>query len=80
MALNAVFFPLLSTLLPRWLSRMDHKHVVSGRKVKKVIVLVSGVGTPRNWTHSINGNSTEACANLMELFLHRLYPDVTVVK
>lgn len=94
--IGAVFFPLLSTLLPRWLGQIADKFGdnSSSKKapssnvaaplytpnVKKVIVLVSGVGTPRNWTHSINGNSTRACAELMELFINTLYPDVTVVK
>lgn len=94
--IGAVFFPLLSTLLPRWLGQIADKFGdnSSSKKapssnvaaplytpnVKKVIVLVSGVGTPRNWTHSINGNSTRACAELMELFINTLYPDITVVK
>ncbi|KAL7499111.1 hypothetical protein ACHAWT_006816 [Skeletonema menzelii] len=91
--IGAVFFPLLSTLLPRWLGQIadkfgDDRKAPSSNvaaplytpNVKKVIVLVSGVGTPRNWTHSINGNSTRACAELMELFINTLYPDVTVVK
>lgn len=94
--IGAVFFPLLSTLLPRWLGQIADKFgdASTSKKaplsnvaaplytpnVKKVIVLVSGVGTPRNWTHSINGNSTHACAELMELFINTLYPDVTVVR
>jgi len=92
--INAVFFPLLATLLPRWLGKIADKFGGGGEEnerkkvaaplpspnVKKVVVLVSGVGTPRNWTHSISGNSTEACAELMELFIHVLYPDITVVR
>jgi hypothetical protein len=77
--LSHVFFPLLATLLPRWQSEMKQKFA-DNANVKKVIVLVSGVGTPRNWTHSITGNSTQACAELMERFIHVLYPDVTVVR
>ena len=90
--MNAVFFPLLATLLPRWLGKIADKFggaqcetkLVSAPlhtpNVKKVIVLVSGVGTPRNWTHSMNGNSTQTCAKLMELFIQVLYPDITVVR
>ena len=91
--INAVFFPLLSTLLPRWLGLIADRYggeenvskqtvaaLPHNPNVKKVIVLVSGVGSPRNWTHSISGNSTKACAELMELFISILYPDVTVVK
>ena len=91
--INAVFFPLMATLLPRWLGQIADKYgdEAGGQKqvvaaplpspnVKKVVVLVSGVGTPRNWTHSISGNSTQTCAELMELFIHVLYPDITVVR
>jgi len=90
--INAVFFPLLATLLPRWLGKIADKFggtqaetkIVSAPlytpNVKKVIVLVSGVGTPRNWTHLRSGNSTQTCAELMELFIHVLYPDITVVR
>jgi hypothetical protein len=37
--------------------------------VKKVVVLVTGVGTPRNWTHSVSGNSTMAAGKLMSMFV-----------
>jgi hypothetical protein len=77
--ISHAFFPLLATLLPQWQSEMKQKFA-HFHNVKKVIVLVSGVGTPRNWTHSITGNSTQACAELMERFIHVLYPDVTVVR
>lgn len=43
-------------------------------------VLVSGVGTPRNVSHSKCGNSTEVCAELMEMFIKVLYPDVAVIR
>ncbi len=90
--IDAVFFPLLATLLPRWLGRIADKFggddvgpksvaaPLHAPNVKKVIVLVSGVGVPRNWTHSISGNSTQTCAELMELFIKVLYPDITVVR
>ena len=83
--INAVFFPLMATLMPRWLGQISDKFksdkaFVESPNVKKVVVLVSGVGTPRNWTHSISGNSTQKCAELMEMFIHVLYPDITVVR
>ena len=77
--LDGIFFPLLSNLLRQW-----HKQIAGKYKykadVKKVLILVTGVGTPRNWTHSKDGNSTEVCAELMEYFIKILYPDVVVVK
>ena len=77
--LDYVFFPLLAALLPRWRQQIATNYSPQ-TDVKKVVVLVSGVGTPRNWTHSINGNSTEACAELMERFIRIVHPDVTVVR
>ena len=47
---------------------------------KKVIFLVSGVGTPRNYTHEIRGNSTKFCAELMEIFITQLFPDIQVIR
>lgn len=73
-----IFFPLLATLLPRWESQILQKYPQPG--VKRVLILVTGVGTPRNWTHSVNGNSTKVCADLMEHFVRRLDPDIVVVK
>ena len=86
--LKAIFFPLLATLLPRWHALIAQKYskqndtatTTYDYEVQKVLVLVTGVGTPRNWTHSITGNSTQALADLMELFLAKVYPDITVVK
>jgi len=76
--ISHVYFPLLATLLPIW-----ERQIVDTRysqPVKRVLILVTGVGTPRNWTHSMTGNSTQACADLMEAFLARIDPSLTVVK
>uniref|UniRef100_A0A7S3L099 Uncharacterized protein n=1 Tax=Amphora coffeiformis TaxID=265554 RepID=A0A7S3L099_9STRA len=76
--INYVFLPILATLLPCWHAQIQERKYP--RNVKRVLILVTGVGTPRNWTHSVSGNSTEACAQLMETFLKRVDPDLTVVK
>jgi hypothetical protein len=79
--LDAIFFPLLSSLLRQWHAQIADKFGTVGKiNVKKVLILVSGVGTPRNWTHSMDGNSTEALSELMEFFIKILYPDVVVVR
>jgi len=76
-----VFFPLLATLLPKWNERIRGKEYCrDGTTIKRVLLLVSGVGTPRNWTHDARGNSTEYCAQLMERFLARVDPDLVVVR
>jgi cytidine deaminase len=74
-----VLFPLLATLLPRWKERIQQKQYDRAASVKRVLILVSGVGTPRNWTHDRRGNSTETCARVMKAFLQRIDPALTVV-
>jgi hypothetical protein len=76
-----VLFPLLATLLPRWNQQIDAKQLSRQQhNVKRVLVLVSGVGTPRNWSHDPLGNSTEACAQAMTAFLRRVDPTLMVVQ
>lgn len=76
--LNGIYFPLLAPLIITWVQRIQDKYPNRATFTKMVIVLVTGVGTPRNWTHSVTGNSTEYCAKLMKLFLQRLYPHITI--
>ena len=76
--INFVFFPLLATILPHWRVQIQERQYP--RHVKRVLILVTGVGTPRNWTHSVTGNSTEVCAQVMEQFLKRIDPELTVVR
>ena len=78
--LNAVFFPLLASLLPQWQSKIQEKYASHTVGPKQVLVLVSGVGTPRNWTHSMSGNSTAKCAQLIQRFVQALFPEVVVVQ
>mmetsp|Transcript_14252 Transcript_14252/g.33116 ORF Transcript_14252/g.33116 Transcript_14252/m.33116 type:complete len:824 (-) Transcript_14252:1509-3980(-) len=83
--INAVFFPLLATLMPVWEKRINDKYgafpttTASSLKPKKVLIIVSGVGQPRNWTHPTNANSTQQCAKLMKIFLNAIFPDLTVL-
>lgn len=89
--LNAVFFPLLAALVPLWQTKMKEKYSFlhappslqppqeQHGNLKQVLILVSGVATPRNWTHSADGNSTFQCARLMKVFLKTIYPQLVVV-
>ena len=86
LSINAVFFPLLATLMPLWMSKIVEKYgnhrtskTAAFAKPKLVLILVSGVGQPRNWTHCSKGNSTEKCAELMKIFLQTIYPELVVV-
>ena len=81
--LNAVYFPLLSCLMRRWNTQIENKfppHNHNNHTVQRVIILVTGVGTPRNYTHDLYGNSTKQCAQLMETYIQTLYPNVQVVR
>lgn len=74
--ITAVYFPLLSLLVPKWKESI----VASGDyDCRKMIVLVSGVGTPRNPEHELEGNSTEVIAQMMQMFLKENHPDVLVI-
>lgn len=84
-SLNAIFFPLIGTLMPQWQAMIQQKYnITPGQQQqtqpKQVLFLVSGVGSPRNWTHSMTGNSTQVCAELMQHYLQTLYPRLIVVR
>jgi len=70
-----IFFPLLGTLLPQWRQRSATR----SKSTYRVLILVTGVGTPRNWTHSETGNSTQKAADLMRIFLNQVDPDLHVI-
>ncbi|CAM9341794.1 unnamed protein product [Pylaiella littoralis] len=76
--ISGVFFPLLSVLMPAWMELLAG----NGDDVdsSKTVLLVSGVGQPRNEEHRLEDNSTEVTAMLMEVFLKRHYPAVRVVR
>ena len=62
-----VYFPLLAVLLRAWLASTDDGEASKDR----VVLLVSGAGTPRDANRDARDNSTEHVAELMELFLAR---------
>ncbi|CAM9477883.1 unnamed protein product [Scytosiphon promiscuus] len=77
--ITGVYFPLLSVLMPKWLEQLDGNGEGADAS-QKTILLVSGVGQPRNEEHRLEDNSTEVTAVLMEAFLRRHFPDVRVVR
>ena len=85
LSINGVHFPLLSVLIPKFNEMIKRKYdlvegVLPKHKVKKVIVLVTGVGTPRNHTVDQTGNSTEELGKLMDKFLEIYHPDIKVLR
>ena len=75
--LSAVYFPLLSMLIPKWLNEVDTRGKSESRKI---VFLVSGQGTPRDESARIQDNSTEITAIIMEMFLKKVYPTLEVIQ
>jgi cytidine deaminase len=75
-----VFFPHLATLLPVWEQSIHEKQYGTSSTLKRVLILVTGVGSPRNMSHSVAGNSTKHCGRLIKYFMEKTYPDITVVQ
>jgi hypothetical protein len=73
-SISAVYFPLLAALIPKWLKNIEE----SRDGYQKVIVLVTGRGTPVSETAKISDNSTQYTAKLMQLFINRCYPEIKV--
>lgn len=70
--IDSAYFPLLAVLIPKWLNFIDGSF-------DKVIVLVSGRGTPSvQNSGTANDNSTRCTAELMKLFIEQTYPSITV--
>lgn len=56
--ISGVYFPLLSVLMPKWMEQLTGNGDDAGSN--KTVLLVSGVGQPRNEAHRLEDNSTEA--------------------
>lgn len=56
--ITGVYFPLLSVLMPKWLEQLDGNGDGADTS-QKTVLLVSGVGQPRNEEHRLEDNSTE---------------------
>ena len=64
-SISAVYFPLIAALIPKWIKDIDENRA----GYQKVILLVTGRGTPVSETAKISDNSTQYTAKLMQLFL-----------
>lgn len=77
-----VYLPLLAVVLPEWIRSIKRRAV--GEKPgtpppKKVLVLVSGAGQPRDERANPQDNSTEGTGRIIERFVHAVHPDIEVV-
>ncbi len=61
--MSGVYFPLLATIIPKWIEDIRKKNQASDNNtdedVFKIVFLVSGVGIPRDNRQSAEGNSTQ---------------------
>ena len=71
--IDAVYFPLIGILMPKWLSSIPTDNA------NKVVLLITGVGTPASNTGDMNDNSTEYTGKLIEEFLNMVYPELKVI-
>lgn len=80
-----VYFPLLAVLLRAWLASTAADDDDDATK-ERVVLLVSGAGTPRDEARDARENSTQFVAELMEVFLAKVcagvagFPAVRVVR
>ena len=74
---TAALFPLIAAVIPKWLGVL-RRQGADKPSTEKRLYLVSGAGLPRNPTHNPLGNSTEAVANIIEVFIRAAYPDIVV--
>lgn len=58
--ISGVYFPLLSVLMPKWMEQLAGNG--DDADSSKTVLLVSGVGQPRNEAHRLEDNSTEVRA------------------
>ena len=70
---SAVYFPLVATLVRKWVKR-NRDEIGS----EKIIYLVTGVGTPIDSTMNAENNSTLPAAKLMKIMIELMYPNIKV--
>jgi hypothetical protein len=78
----AVYLPLLAVVLPEWIRSINRRMQQMADDTpspRKVLVLVSGAGQPRDVKANPADNSTEGTGQLIERFLRIVHPDIEVV-
>ena len=75
---HAVYFPLIALIIPKWLGIVSNKARFQGDGCRKVLILVSGAGLPRDPTADAKNNSTEGTAKLISFFVSNLYVDIKI--
>ena len=71
--IDSAHFPLIAILLPKWLKSIEDQ-----KNYKKVLVLVSGRGTPSDSHASVLDNSTKYLGRLILEFIKIVYPEIEI--
>ena len=77
----AVYLPLLAVVLPEWIRSIKRRalQLPGGTPPpRKVLVLVSGAGQPRDEKANPADNSTEGVGHIIERFVKLVHPDIEV--
>ena len=78
----AAYLPLVATVIPEWLRAIKRRTLTQPAGTpppRKVLVLVSGAGQPRNEKANPADNSTEGTGWIIERFVRLTHPDIEVV-
>jgi hypothetical protein len=82
-----VLFPLLAAILPRWRTAIrqedakQRRHASASadeRPSRRILLLLSGSGVPRNEAHSVQDNSTMYTSRLIRRFVSWVWKDTEV--
>ena len=77
--INALYFPLMALLLPKWMSIVDELHQNEQNKPNKVVLLITGAGTPADSRGHFMDNSTEHQGSIIKKWMSKIYPEIKVV-
>ena len=73
--MDSIYFPLVSLLIPEWIASIpndpNNKH--------KVLMLITGAGTPADSLSNFIDNSTEFTGKIIKEFVNRVYPGIEVI-
>ena len=78
----AVYLPLLAVVLPEWMRAMKRRALQRPANMpepRKVLVIVSGAGQPRDDKANPADNSTEGTGRIIERFIQLVHPDIEIV-
>ena len=74
--IETVFFPLIAVLVPKWLSSVLENN---NGEVNKVLLLITGAGTPADSMANFLDNSTEFTGKIIKEYINVLYPNIHVI-